>query len=351
MAVIGGPPIDREIIGIMRISAPGRDAGAIGGIRIAARMIGIGLIGEGGSQKRNRCGGRAARGQHIEGDVILTFGTTDMQRVGAGTQIRWHFEAEIICPAAIAQIIGVEMDGGVIGGRVAPAHLGPRPARPHHGAGWHIHQIAVAGLRADIFHALRCNAARKIPTGEKPGRGSGKRLIGPRPFGEKPSPYSGIFDLARQMRACCGGVFRGNHHHARAIGQRQASRRDFAHAGGAGIFNALCAEQHAPRGGIGAQPQPMPTAQGQGCAKAKLPLSSRPDKARHWPMRADRKRDAVPRLFFADHHSLAAGLRLEPDQRCPGDRPRHALRRLWDQRIRPKPDGLVAALKCGIETR
>ena len=86
----------------MRISAPGSDSRAIGCIRIAARMIGIGLIGEGGGQKSDGRCGRAARGQDVEGDVILTFGATDMQRIGAGTQIRWHGEAEIIRPAAIA---------------------------------------------------------------------------------------------------------------------------------------------------------------------------------------------------------------------------------------------------------
>jgi len=90
-----------------------------------------------------------------------------MKGIGAGTQIRRHFEAEIIRPAAIAQIIGVEMDGAIIGGRVAPGHLGARPTGAHHGAGWHIHQIAMAGLRADILYALGCNAARKIPGGDQ----------------------------------------------------------------------------------------------------------------------------------------------------------------------------------------
>ena len=206
----------------MRISAPGSDSRAIGGIRIAAGMIGIGLIGEGGGQKSDGRGGGAARRQHIEGDVILTFGAGNMKGIGAGTQIRRHFEAEIIRPAAIAQIIGVEVDGGVIGACMAPAHLGPRPAGADHGAGWHIHQIAMAGLQADILHALCCDAAREIPTGEKPRHGGGKGFIRTWPFGVKRGQDGGVFDFAGQMRARRGGVFGGNHHHAGAIGQRHA---------------------------------------------------------------------------------------------------------------------------------
>ena len=94
----------------------------------------------------------------------------------------------------------------------------------------------------------------------------------------------------------------------------------------------------------------MPAAQRQGGAQAKLAVTAWPSDARHRPMRPDRQRHASPRLFFADHRGVRAGLRLEPDQGGPGGGPRRALWRLWDQRIGPKPDRLVAALKFGIET-
>ena len=116
------------------------------------------------------------------------------------------------------------MNGGVIGGGMAPAHLRTRPTRADHGAGWHIHQIAMAGFWADILNALRRDAAREIPAGEKPRHASGKRLIRARPFGMEASQDGGVFYLAGQMRGRRGSVFSGNHDHARAIGKRHAGR-------------------------------------------------------------------------------------------------------------------------------
>ena len=175
-------------------------------------------------------------------------------------------------------------------------------------------------------------------------------MIRARPFGVKRGQDGGVFDFTGQMRARRGGVFGCNHHHAGAIGQRHARRRDFARAGGGGIFNALRAEEDAPSGGISTQPKPMPAAQRQGRAQAKLPVTAGPNDARHWPMRPDRQRHASPRLFFADNRGFCAGLCLEPDECGPGGWPGGSRRRLGDQRIGPKPDRLVAALKFGIET-
>ena len=208
----------------------------------------------------------------------------------------------------------------------------------------------MAGFRADILHALCCDAAREIPAGDQAGRGRGKRLIRARPFGMKARQDGGFFDLACQMRARRGGVLGCNHHHAGAIGQRQTGRRDFTRAGRGGIFDTLRAEQDAPGGGIGTQPKPVPAPERQGRAKAKLPVTARPGDPRHRPIWPDRQGHALPRPFFADYRGLSGRLGLEPDQGGPSDRPRRTLRRLGDQRIGPKPDRLVAPLKFRIET-
>ena len=108
----------------------------------------------------------------------------------------------------------------------------------------------MAGLRADILHALCCDAAREIPAGEKARHGGGKCFIRARPFGIKARQDGGVFNLAGQMRCGGAGLTRRDHHHTFACGQRHARHRDFARAGRGIIFNTLRAEQNAPRAWI-----------------------------------------------------------------------------------------------------
>ncbi len=77
-----------------------------------------------------------------------------MQGVGAALQVRRDGPGEIGVPAAIVEIAGVELDGGVILRRVAPAHFLAGPAGADHGAVGKVDEVAVAGLRAGVSDDL-----------------------------------------------------------------------------------------------------------------------------------------------------------------------------------------------------
>ena len=87
VAVIGGVPVSRVLVGVVGRRAPFPHPCMIGGIGIAARVIGVGLVGESGGEKSDaRMRAFAAR-QHVEGQTVLAAFAGEMQRIGAARQV------------------------------------------------------------------------------------------------------------------------------------------------------------------------------------------------------------------------------------------------------------------------
>ena len=53
VAVVGGAAVDRVVVGVVGRGAPGGRTRLVGGVGIAAGVVGIGLVGEGRSQESN----------------------------------------------------------------------------------------------------------------------------------------------------------------------------------------------------------------------------------------------------------------------------------------------------------
>ncbi len=165
MLVVGGTAVGRIIDRIVRIGSPRSDPFVIGLIDAGARVVGIGLIGEGRGQERDRCKRPLLLRQNIERQPIFTRIAGEMQRIGAAAQIVGYCPGEIRLPAAVSQVVVVKVDGAIVMRCVTPALLATAPARADHGARRHIHQVPVARLRADVMDRLTIDPKREIPAG------------------------------------------------------------------------------------------------------------------------------------------------------------------------------------------
>ena len=182
MAVVGGPAIDRVVVRV-GCGAPGGHAGAERRVHVAARVVGIGLVGEGRGQDGDRRVRPRPRRQHVERQPVLAALAGQVQRVGAARQVRRHLQAGVGLPPAIVDVVVVEVDRGVVGRRMAPAGLAPAPVRADHAAGRQVHRLAVAGLRAGVGDARAADALREVPGREY------VRLRWKRP-GRRPAPQA-----------------------------------------------------------------------------------------------------------------------------------------------------------------
>ena len=214
VAVVGGAAVDRIVVGVVGRGAPGRGPRLVGGVGVAARVIGIGLIGKGRGQESDRCERAIAVRQHVEGQPILPRLAGEMERVGAALQLVRDGPGEIGIPAAIVEIAIVELDGGVVLRGVAPAHFSTGPAGANHGACRKVDELAVAGLRAGIGDDLRRNADREIPGRDEPGAElawSGERV---RPSLDAAREDRRVLELAGEMPMRRLGALGGEQHRA-----------------------------------------------------------------------------------------------------------------------------------------
>ena len=341
MAVIGGPAIDRKITGIMRISPPSRHPRLIGGVVIAPRVVGIGLIGEGGGEEDHRRTSHTPRRQDIKRQPILTSRAGQMQRIGATAQPLGHNKFEIGLPTAITQIIGVEMNGAVIGRRMPPAHFSTAPGRAGHGTGGRIDQHAMAGLGADIGNILGADVARKIPGGQN-SRGRA------RPCGAKTCMQRRRLYSPGEMDTGAGDITRGDQQLPGPIGQHEAGMAGLGQAG-LPARDALLAQQDLARRRVSAQPQAHPLPQRPGMAGGQKQCCLAHPNFSPSAIRPDTHGDGRTRLFLAQHRSGIARHRLQHHQRRPAARPRRATRRIGHNRIGARPDRLVPPRKAMLE--
>jgi hypothetical protein len=304
MAVVGGAAINREIAGIVRIGAPFGHARLVGRVVVAAGVVGIGLIGEGRGQEDHRRRRRAFRRQDVEGQPVLAGRAGEVQGIGAAIKALRHGELEIGFPAAIAEVVGVEMDGGVVGRRVAPVHLGAGPVGAGHGAGRGVDEHAMAGLQAGVGDGLGGDVEGKIPGGQR------VRRIGP--SGVDAGMQCRRLQLAGEMGAGLGDVARGEEERAGAI--RQAQARLGGLHGDWCSAQRLLAKRDLARISIGAQPYAHPLPQRPG--RAGLDSDARRELG-PGAVRADTEGHRGPRLLLAEQRGVGGWHSLQPRQRRP----------------------------------
>ncbi len=66
-------------------------------------------------------------------------------------------------PAAVVDVVFVEVDGPVIRGRVAPAHFAPAPTPAGHAARGRVDQRPVQCVRSDVDDPVAGNRLAEIP--------------------------------------------------------------------------------------------------------------------------------------------------------------------------------------------
>ena len=222
MLVVGRASVDRIVVGIVWIGSPCGDSVVVRLVDAGALMIGVGLIGEGRGQERDRRERPLPRRQHVERQPVLAVIAGQMQRIGAAAQIVRHGPGEIRVPFAIAQIVGMEMDRTVVARRVAPALLAAGPTRTDHGSCRHVHQPAVACLRTDVLDILHVDAARKVPACQQvAGRASSAAPTSGQDA-TKPRQDCGILQLAGEMMLRRrGSLGREQHRSTRRQGERR----------------------------------------------------------------------------------------------------------------------------------
>ena len=304
MPVVGRASIDRILARIVGIGTPCRDALVVSGIDAAALVVGVGLIGEGGGEEGDRRKRPLPARQNVERQPVLAGIAGQMQRIGTAAQIVRHGPGEIRLPAAVAQIVGVEMDRAVVARRVTPALLAAGPARPDHGARRHVHQTAVTGLRADVVYFLCVNAAREVPAPQQVARKRTECRAGIRPRSDEPAQDCGVLQFAGEM------VLRG----CRVLGrdqQRAARRQDDTGRGclcrDRRAVQRLLADDHASLGGIGGEPHAVPArALHRRSGRQFDRRGLRPD-ARRRAVRADQQRNASVAGFLRQQHLPGVG--------------------------------------------
>src|ERR1700758_1551567 len=88
-----------------------------------------------------------------------------MQCVRAALHVVRHGPGELDLPAAIAQIVVMEMDRAVVMRCMTPALLVSAPSGANHGAHRCVDQRAMASMRTDVVDRVAVDAEREIPAG------------------------------------------------------------------------------------------------------------------------------------------------------------------------------------------
>ena len=102
-------------------------------------------------------------GPHEERDDVAVDAAAQLHAVDAAPHVLRDGEVEIVGPAAVVQIVVVEMNRGVVMRRPGPVALRAGPGRALHGPRRQVDQPAVQPIGRDIEDLLRGNAEREIP--------------------------------------------------------------------------------------------------------------------------------------------------------------------------------------------
>ncbi len=345
MPVVGGLPVGRVVVGVVGIGVPLGDASLVGRVGVAAGIVRVGDVGEGGRQERDRRACCAVCRQHVERQPVLARVARQMQHVATAAQPGGDGEGEAGGPAAILDVVAVEVDRGVILRGVPPARFLPGPAGADHAARRQVDRGAVAALRPGVGDGAATDALRKIPRRQDQAQraGPGERV------GEAVEPAGQdrrVLDTSVQVRRLLGRVTRGDQHRA-AGGEAQARMRAACRGGRArgqrmtAAMKRLLPDDHGAGRGIGRHPHPVPPPQcerqGGGDGRA-VDLG-------HCAMRAD----GQGRRPIGDHR-LHVPDQAGPHQRGPGaGRPGVALRAGRDGDVGAEMDRLAGALERLVE--
>ncbi len=206
MLVVGRAAVDRVLVRIVRIRLPFGDAVVVRLIDAGTRVVGIRLVGEGRSQEHDRCERAIAVWQHVERQPVLAGVAGEMQRVSPAGQVVRYGPRKIRLPAAVAQVVCVEMDRAVIVWCVLPGLRVAAPSRADNGARRQVHQNAVAGLGTDVEDRLGIDAQGKVPTGKQFGCQRLQRRSHIAPGSHEAWQDRRIFQLASEMLLRVAGI-------------------------------------------------------------------------------------------------------------------------------------------------
>src|SRR6266508_3664312 len=166
MEVVGRQPVILVVVGIVGRGLPLGDALAERFVEDAAREIGVDLIGEGRGDVADLGLRLADLRAHEEGNDVAVRAAAQLHAINATLHVLRHGEAEIVGPAAVVQVVVVEVDGGVHVRRTLPVALGVVPRRTLHGARRQVYKLAVQAVGPDVLDLERAHAAGKVPGGE-----------------------------------------------------------------------------------------------------------------------------------------------------------------------------------------
>ena len=258
--IVGRETVIPVVVGIVRTGFPVGDPLAERLVEHAAREVGIDLIGEGRREVADLGLRLADLGPHEEGDDVAVRTAAQLHAVDAAPHVLRDGEAEIVGPAAIVQVVVVEMDGGVMMRRGLPVALRAGPRRALHGPRRQVDQLSVQAVGAGVLDLHRIAAAGEVPGGDA---GDRRRL-----------------DLAVEAalgRAVLGRL--GADQDRRGGVERQRHRRRGVGlalvVGGMGAFQRLLADAQGAGRRIGARPHAIPDARAQRLAdhdRARRPL-------------------------------------------------------------------------------
>ena len=161
--VVGRGGVFRVLVSVPRIGAPPGLARLKALRRVAAPVVAIDLVGEGRGQKHDRRRCRAFRRQDVDRHDVLRLAAAQPHAVNAGRHSLGDVHGEIGVPAAIVEIVLVEMDRGVVARRMAPVGLHAGPPRPAHRPRRQVAQRAVQPVRAAVDYPVARNLRAEIP--------------------------------------------------------------------------------------------------------------------------------------------------------------------------------------------
>ena len=170
MMIVGREAVVLVVVGIVGGGLPVGDALAERLVVQAAREVGVDLVGEGRDEIEDLGLRLADLRPHEERNDVAVRAAAQLHAVDAALQVLRHREAEVVGPAAVVQVVVVEMDRAVVMRRALPVALGAGPGRALHRARRQVDQLAVQAVGAGVLDLHRLHAA-----GEIPGRDAGDR--------------------------------------------------------------------------------------------------------------------------------------------------------------------------------
>src|SRR6516164_4428798 len=164
--VVGRRAIFGVLVGIPRIGMPLGLPSAKGVVDATALMIAIDLVGESGGQKDDRRRRGSGRWQHIDRHDVLDIVTAQADAVNPGGHSGGNLEDEVGFPAAIVEIVLVEMNRGIVARPMPPIGLFAGPARAAHRARRQVAQMAVQTVRPAVDDPVGRDLGAEVPPGQ-----------------------------------------------------------------------------------------------------------------------------------------------------------------------------------------